>query len=125
MKVPFKIREMVIESSDLLSKKCKPCEGGVLPLTPEEAVKYMSGIDSSWQLIDNIKIKREFSFSDFAQTMKFVNNIAVIAEEEGHHPDMCIHYDKLEVELLTHTIRGLSENDFILAAKIDSIFQKN
>jgi 4a-hydroxytetrahydrobiopterin dehydratase len=105
----------------LLSKKCKPCEGGVLPLTPEEAVKYMSGIDSSWQLIDNIKIKREFSFSDFAQTMKFVGKIAVIAEEEGHHPDMCIHYNTLEVELTTHAIKGLSENDFILAAKIDSL----
>ena len=122
MKVPFIIKEMIIESSDLLSKKCKPCEGGVLPLTSDEAANYMSGIDTSWELIDNIKIKREFLFSDFAQTMEFVGKIAVVAEEEGHHPDMCIHYNMLEVELTTHAISGLSENDFILAAKIDRMF---
>jgi 4a-hydroxytetrahydrobiopterin dehydratase len=112
---------MKIESSELLSKKCKPCEGGVPPMSPDEIDKYTGGIDGKWKVMENKKLEREFSFINFRHTMDFVNKVAGIAEEEGHHPDMCVHYGKVEIELTTHAIKGLSENDFILAAKIDRI----
>lgn len=123
MKTPFNIKQMKIESSELLSKKCKPCEGGVEPLTREEALNYMNGIDGEWELVDNVIIKKIYLFEDYAKTMDFVGKVAIIAEEEGHHPDMCVHYGRVEIELTTHAIKGLSENDFILAAKIDSILK--
>ena len=106
---------------DLLNKKCVPCEGGAMPLSKEDAQKYLNEI-SGWELDDKInKISKEFKFKDFIGAINFVDNIAGIAEEEGHHPDIHIFYNKVLIELSTHSIGGLSENDFILAAKIDNI----
>ncbi|HVU79959.1 MAG TPA: 4a-hydroxytetrahydrobiopterin dehydratase [Candidatus Paceibacterota bacterium] len=109
-------------SSSLAKKKCVPCEGGVKPMTPEEAIKLMPELDPEWALIDEAHLlARSFHFKDFKQTMAFVNKVAEIAEEEGHHPDMTVSYSDVGIELTTHAIEGLSENDFIVAAKIDEI----
>jgi 4a-hydroxytetrahydrobiopterin dehydratase len=108
--------------SELAKKKCIPCEGGVPPLTPAQAQGLLRELNEEWMLLDDAHIlARTFQFKDFKQTMEFVNKVADIAEEEGHHPDMSVGYGTLGVELTTHAIDGLSENDFIVAAKIDEL----
>ncbi len=108
--------------SELVRKKCIPCEGGVEPLTEQAARALMPELHEDWMLIDGGRmLARTFTFKNFAETMTFVNKLAAIAEEEGHHPDLSISYATLSVELMTHAIQGLSENDFILAAKIDKL----
>jgi 4a-hydroxytetrahydrobiopterin dehydratase len=104
----------------LSDKRCVACEGGVPPMAHEEAKKMMAELNSDWELKED-KIEREFKFKDFKEAMTFVNGVAEIAEGEGHHPDMEIKYNKVEIELTTHAIHGLSENDFIVAAKIDKL----
>lgn len=88
---------------------------------PEDIKKYLKELKSEWQVIDDKKIKREFIFKDFKEAMVFVNKVAKIAESEGHHPDISIFYSKVEIELWTHAVGGLLENDFILAVKIDNL----
>ena len=106
--------------TNLLKKKCVPCEGGVKAFTRKEAEIFFPQV-SGWVLDkDAKKISKEFKFKDFIGAVNFVNSIAEIAEEEGHHPDIHIFYNKVLLELSTHSIGGLSENDFILAAKIDA-----
>lgn len=106
---------------DLLKKKCVPCEGkGIKPFTRMEAEDYLAQT-SGWILDqDAKKISKEYKFKDFIGAINFVEKVAEIAEEEGHHPDIQIHYNKVLLELSTHAIGGLSENDFIIAAKIDA-----
>ena len=105
----------------LLSKKCVPCEGGVPPLTEEEVRKLLLQVEGWKADAECTKIFREFKFKDFKQAMGFVDKVAGLAEEEGHHPDIHIHYNRVRLELWTHAIGGLSENDFILAAKINAL----
>lgn len=89
-------------------------------MTAEEAGRYLSG-RAGWQLEEDKKIKKEFRFKDFSGSMDFVNKVAKLAEEEGHHPALFINYNKVRITLTTHSIGGLSENDFIMAAKIDAL----
>jgi len=106
--------------NNLLNKKCVPCEGGVAPLSKEQIEGYLK-ITPSWQLSgDGKKISKEYKFKDFIGAINFVNHVAEIAETEGHHPDIHINYNKVLLELWTHAIGGLHDNDFILAAKIDA-----
>src|ERR1035437_4884034 len=116
--------------NDLLKKKCVPCEGGAKPLTHEEITKLMIQVPG-WNLAEDsspnlqkfgmgAKIEKVFKFKDFIGAINFVNKVAEIAEGEGHHPDININYNKVLLELSTHAIGGISENDFILAAKIDA-----
>jgi 4a-hydroxytetrahydrobiopterin dehydratase len=105
----------------LSQKKCVPCEGGVPKLTLAEAESLNSQLITPWTIEDEMKIFRSFAFENFIETMQFVNRVAEIAEEEGHHPVMHVYYAKVDIELWTHAILGLSENDFILAAKIEEI----
>ncbi len=108
----------------LTQKHCVPCEGNVPPLTIEQTKEYLSHV-SGWGVAENgLSISKEFSFKDFAKTIEFVNKIAEVAEAEAHHPDLQVSYGKIRVELTTHAIGGLSENDFIVAAKIDELQQK-
>ena len=109
---------------DLLSKKCKPCEGGVDPFDADTAHVYL--IDTpDWQMDDQAKkIEREFKFKKFINSIDFVNSVADLAENEGHHPDIFISFNLVKLMLTTHAIKGLSENDFIVAAKINNIFDK-
>lgn len=108
--------------SELSKKKCIPCEGNTPPLTKLEAEALMKELSEGWMLVDSANmLAKSFHFKNFAESMAFVDKIAVIAEEEGHHPDLTISYADVGVELLTHAIGGLSENDFIVASKIDLI----
>ncbi len=107
--------------NDLLEKKCIPCEGGTLPLTQSEITELLPKV-SVWVVSPYLKkLSKEYSFENFSTAMGFANEIAQIAEEEGHHPDLLVSWGKVGVELSTHSIGGLSENDFILAAKIDAL----
>jgi 4a-hydroxytetrahydrobiopterin dehydratase len=116
------IKTLKYDTMDLTSKKCVPCEGGVPPLKNEELKEYLRNINSSWQLTGEKKISRDFLFVNFRHTMEFVNRVAELAENEGHHPVMHVHFGMVGIELWTHAIDGLSENDFIMAAKIDKLF---
>ncbi len=108
---------------NLLQKKCVACEGGVPPLTEEESHKYLSQT-LGWELLEGAKkIKKEFKFKNFKEAIVFVNNVADLAESEGHHPDIHIFYNKVQLELWTHAIGGLSENDFIVAAKVNALMK--
>ncbi len=104
---------------NLTQKRCLPCEGGVSKLTSSEIQEFLKQI-SAWCL-EGEKIHKTFQFKNFLEAMKFVNQMAEIAEQEGHHPDFSVHYNKVDIFIWTHAIGGLSENDFILAAKIDQI----
>ncbi len=104
----------------LYQKKCAPCEGYEKPLRSGEVIKYLNQV-KDWEVIENRKIKNDFKFKNFKEAMVFVNQIAKLAEEEQHHPDIYIFYNRVNVELYTHAIGGLSENDFIMAAKIDKL----
>lgn len=106
---------------DLDKKKCKPCEGGIPPLNKKEVEEYMKNIHGDWKVSGNKKISKEYSFVNFKHTIDFVNKVADLAEEEGHHPDLHVYYGKVVIELSTHAINGLSENDFIMAFKIDKL----
>ena len=101
----------------LAAKHCRPCEGGTPRLTDAEAARLRAAV-SDWTLADQ-RLRRRFVFRDFVAAMAFVNRMAALAESEGHHPDFAVHYRQVDVEIWTHAIGGLSENDFILAAKID------
>lgn len=105
---------------DLLTKKCVPCEGGVPPFSNEEIEKYLIEI-KGWRVVEEKKIEKSFAFKNFREAINFVNRVAALAEEENHHPDIWLSYNKVRLELRTHAIGGLSENDFILAAKIDNL----
>lgn len=109
------------DSCDLANKQCKPCEGGVPPLSPDEASKLTQQLEG-WSLANN-KISKTFEFKNYYQTMAFVNAVAWISHREDHHPDMAVGYNKCHIEYTTHAINGLSENDFICAAKIDWLFK--
>ena len=103
---------------DLTKKKCKPCEGGMPPLTAEEVAR-LSKSALGWEVEENLKIKKEFRFKDFSEAMKFVNRVAALAELEQHHPAIFISFNKVKVTFSTHAVGGLSENDFIMASKIN------
>ncbi|MEE9145328.1 MAG: 4a-hydroxytetrahydrobiopterin dehydratase [Candidatus Binatia bacterium] len=105
--------------SNLTEKKCVPCEGGVPSLDSAE-VETLLGEISGWSL-DGKWITKEFKFKNFVEAMKYVNKAAELAEEQGHHPDIHIHYNRVRFDIWTHAINGLSENDFILAAKLDAL----
>ena len=109
-------------TSDLATKRCTPCERGHKPMAPTAAEGYLAQVPG-WRLVSGepLKITRKLRFKDFAQAMQFVNRIAEIAEAEGHHPDFCVSWNRVELELVTHAIGGLSENDFIMAAKINEV----
>lgn len=109
-------------TSDLISRRCKPCEGGVAPLEAEAARELMEALHADWRIgADGKSIARLFSFAGYHRTMSFVNAVAWIADSEGHHPDLNVGYGKVNVLYMTHAIGGLSDNDFICAAKIDRL----
>ena len=106
----------------LIEKKCVPCEGGVSPFKKEEIQEYLGQLRSEWEARDEKKIHKQFSFKNFKEALAFINKVGEIAESEGHHPDIRLFdYKNVEIELSTHAVGGLSENDFILAAKIEQL----
>jgi len=107
--------------NELARKKCVPCEGGVAPLTPEQVRPMLKGLPG-WAL-DGKTIAKTYEFRNYFETMAFVNAAAWISHREDHHPDMMVGYNKCRVSYVTHAIDGLSENDFICAAKLDALFE--
>jgi 4a-hydroxytetrahydrobiopterin dehydratase len=107
--------------TELVSKRCVPCEGGVPALSPHEVKKLLAEVEG-WSLAsDGKRISRTFKFKNYWQTMAFVNAVAWIAHQEDHHPDLEVFYDRCVVSYSTHAIDGLSENDFICAAKVSQL----
>ena len=111
-------------NNDLTKKKCLPCEGGVVPFDISEIHKYQKKVDG-WDIIENKEkiffLNKKFKFENFLKSQDFVNEVAKISEKEDHHPDILFGWGYAEIKITTHAIKGLSENDFILAAKIDKI----
>ncbi len=108
--------------TDLMQKHCVPCEGGIPPLSNNEEDRLHEEV-ATWSLLrdGNHKLRKQFTLKNFLDAIAFVNKVAPIAEEEGHHPDINIFYNKVQIDLFTHAVGGLSENDFIVAAKIDAL----
>ncbi len=106
--------------TDLASKTCVPCKGGIPPLAGAELAELSKQVPN-WKVVDGHHLVREFKFPDFKAALAFVNKAGAIAEEQGHHPDILLAWGKAEVTTWTHKINGLTESDFILAAKIDRI----
>jgi 4a-hydroxytetrahydrobiopterin dehydratase len=107
--------------NELARKKCVPCEGGVAPLTPEQVRPLLKGL-SGWALEGGM-IAKTYKFRNYFETMAFVNAAAWVSHREDHHPDMVVKWGECKVSYVTHAINGLSENDFICAAKLDALFE--
>ncbi len=108
--------------SDLLNQQCKPCEGGVPPLTPTEVEALMAQVPA-WQPLDHSAIQRTFKFKNYYETMAFVSAVAWIAHQQDHHPELEVHYSRCVVRYSTHAVGGLSQNDFICAARVDALLR--
>ena len=110
---------------ELSKKKCVPCEGGVIPFDISQIHKYQKKVDG-WNIVKNTKenyfLEKNYIFKNFKESQNFVNRVGKISEKEGHHPDIFFGWGYAKINIMTHAIEGLSENDFILAAKIDQIF---
>jgi len=107
--------------TELAQKTCVACEGGVAPLNRTEAEVLMRQLNA-WHLSGDARwISKEFTFKDFKEAIAFTNKVADIAEAQGHHPDLQVRWGKVVIELTTHAIKGLSQNDFIIAAKVDAL----
>jgi 4a-hydroxytetrahydrobiopterin dehydratase len=106
--------------NDLADKQCAPCRGGTPPLKGEELRTLHQNVHN-WTIANEHHLRREFGFPDFKQALDFVNRVGAIAEQQGHHPDILLAWGKAEITLWTHSVNGLTESDFILAAKIDRL----
>ena len=109
-------------SEKLADRRCRPCEGGVEPLRPEQAEALLEALHDDWSISsDGLEIRRSFEFPAYSRTLGFANAVAWIAISEGHHPVLTVSYSRCDVSYTTHAINGLSDNDFICAAKIDRL----
>lgn len=107
--------------SDLATKRCIPCRGGVPALTTEEQQDLLGQLGTEWQIIDGHHLERGFGFEDFRRALEFTNRVGELAEAEGHHPDIHLSWGRVRVTIWTHKIDGLTESDFVLAAKIETL----
>src|SRR5262245_23144661 len=111
------------EIMNLADKQCVPCRGGVPPLKGDELNQIAARL-AGWQVVAEHHLAKQFAFPDFQKALDFVNRVGAIAEEQGHHPDLYLSWGKVEVKIWTHKIDGLTESDFILAAKTDRVFEE-
>jgi 4a-hydroxytetrahydrobiopterin dehydratase len=107
--------------SDLASKQCVPCKGGVPPLKGDELRELHVRLGESWTVVGEHHLEKTFEFKDFKQALDFTNRVGDLAEEQGHHPDICLSWGKAVVQVWTHKIDGLTESDFVFAAKTDRV----
>lgn len=107
--------------SNLADQHCVPCRSGVLPLKGDQLIPYAEQLPD-WKIVEEHHVSKSFAFADFKTGLDFVNCVGAVAEEEGHHPDLCLEWGKVEVRIYTHVAHGLTESDFVLAAKIDRIY---
>lgn len=108
-------------SSDLADKQCVPCRGGVPPLRGEEVRKLSEQLGGSWAVVDEHHLEKEYRFADFAEALAFTNRVGAVAEEQGHHPDIYLAWGRVALKVWTHKVDGLTESDFIFAAKADAV----
>lgn len=109
--------------TDLAEQTCVPCKGGVPPMEADEAARLVARLDEGWNVVETHHLERTYDFPDFAGALAFVNTIGEIAEEQGHHPDIHLSWGRAGVEIWTHKIDGLTESDFVLAAKLDRAYE--
>ncbi len=105
--------------SGLAAKQCVPCKGGVPPLQGEDLAKLLDQVGGGWRVVDEHNLEKEYKFDDFVQALGFTNRVGNLAEEQGHHPDIYLAWGKVKLQIWTHKINGLTESDFIFAAKAD------
>jgi 4a-hydroxytetrahydrobiopterin dehydratase len=110
-----------ILTKELAKKRCVPCSGGVQPLKGLELKAVHEKLDGDWRVADEHHLEKEFTFKDFRQALDFTNEVGELAETVGHHPDICLSWGKVRITIWTHKIDGLTESDFILAAKVNEI----
>ena len=108
-------------SSDLAGKTCVPCRGGVPPLAGAELAELRNRLGGGWRVVDDHHLDKTYEFADFVAALDFTNRVGALAEEQGHHPDIHLSWGRVGIEIWTHKIDGLTESDFILAAKIDAL----
>ena len=106
-------------TSELAAKQCIPCRGGVPPLKGADIATLLEKLGGDWTVVDEHHLEKEYGFADFATALEFTNRVGAIAEREGHHPDIYLSWGKVGIKIWTHKIDGLTESDFILAAKAD------
>jgi 4a-hydroxytetrahydrobiopterin dehydratase len=107
--------------SDLASRECIPCRGGILPLEGEDLTELAEALGGDWQVVDGHHLEKTYRFPDFQQALDFTNRIGALAEEVNHHPDVCLGWGRVKVTLWTHKIDGLADADFVWAAKADRL----
>lgn len=107
--------------SALAQKTCVPCRGGVPPLRGAEIQALFAQLDAGWRVIDEHHLEKEYAFKDFKEALAFTNKVGVVAESQGHHPDIDLAWGKVQLKIWTHKIDGLTESDFVLAAKVDDL----
>lgn len=107
--------------STLAEKKCVPCKGGMPPLKGKDLARLAGELDGGWKVVAERQLEKEFKFKDFREALDFTNKIGEVAEAEGHHPDIYLTWGKVKLTVSTHKINGLTESDFILAAKADRL----
>jgi len=107
--------------SDLASKECVPCRGGVPPLTGDELVTYQTQLGGGWQVVEEHHLEKTYEFEDFRQALDYTTKVGEMAEAQGHHPDIYLAWGVVKVTIWTHKIDGLTESDFVFAAKCDAL----
>ena len=107
--------------SDLAMLRCVPCKGGTPPLRGAELDDLLARLGNDWRVVEQHHLEKEFRFKNFREALDFTNRVGDLAEEQGHHPDIHIHWNKVELVLWTHAIGGLHENDFVMAAKLERL----
>jgi len=120
-KEAFKIEVFMESKCELAKKSCVPCKGGVPSLKGEKIKQLQKELKDGWKIVHEHHLEKEYTFPDFEKALAFTNQVGEIAEQEGHHPDIYLSYGKVKIQIWTHKIDGLTENDFILAAKYDEL----
>jgi 4a-hydroxytetrahydrobiopterin dehydratase len=108
---------------NLAEMTCVPCQGGVPPLPPEKAAELLGRLGNGWEVVDNHHLTKTYRFKNFADALAFVNRVGAVAEQQNHHPDIYLAWGKVRLEMWTHKIDGLTESDFVFAAKCDAVEQ--
>jgi len=107
--------------SELAKKECKPCDRGTAPLKGDALKQIQSKLDGGWRVLDEARLERVYKFPDFAHALKFVNRVGEVAEVQNHHPNISFTWGEARIEIWTHSVNGLTESDFVLAAKISEL----
>ena len=111
----------LLDVANLAEKECVPCKGGVPPLRGEELARLSEQLGEGWRVVDGHHLERDFKFDNFRQALDFTNRVGELAETQNHHPDICLAWGKVKLTLWTHKIDGLTESDFVFAAKVNRL----